>query len=45
MSGYTPTQRVFQSTKIYDTDGVANKTGLGPDRIIDYMALMGGRLG
>jgi len=39
--------RIYANTKgiseyeIYDTDGVINKTGLGPDSIIDYMALMG----
>jgi DNA polymerase-1 len=39
--------RIYANTKgiseyeIYDTEGVVNKTGLGPDRIIDYMALMG----
>jgi len=39
--------RIYANTKgiseyeIYDTDGVVNKVGLGPDQIIDYMALMG----
>jgi len=39
--------RIYANTKgiseyeIYDTEGVVNKTGLGPDQIIDYMALMG----
>ncbi len=39
--------RIYANTKgiseyeIYDTDGVVNKTGLAPDKIIDYMALMG----
>ncbi len=39
--------RIYANTKgvseyeIYDTQGVINKTGLGPESIIDYMALMG----
>jgi len=39
--------RIYANTKgiseyeIYDTEGVVNKTGLVPDQIIDYMALMG----
>jgi len=39
--------RILANTKgiseyeIYDTEGVVNKTGLGPESIIDYMALMG----
>ena len=39
--------RIYANTKgiseyeIYDSEGVVNKTGLGPDQIIDYMALMG----
>lgn len=39
--------RIYANTKgiseyeIYDTEGVIAKTGLSPDRIIDYMALMG----
>ncbi len=39
--------RIYANTKgiseyeIYDTEGVINKTGLGPEQIIDYMALMG----
>ncbi|HOP62127.1 MAG TPA: DNA polymerase I [Spirochaetota bacterium] len=39
--------RIYASTKgiseyeIYDREGVINKTGLPPEKIIDYMALMG----
>lgn len=39
--------RIYANTKgiseyeIYDSDGVKNKTGLVPEQIIDYMALMG----
>ncbi len=39
--------RIYANTKgiseyeIYDRDGVVNKTGLNPEQIIDYMALMG----
>jgi len=39
--------RIYANTKgiseyeIFDEEGVVNKTGLEPDRIIDYMALMG----
>ncbi len=39
--------RIYANTKgiseyeIYDAEGVLNKVGLGPDQIIDYMALMG----
>lgn len=33
--------RGISEYEIFDTDGIKNKTGLFPDLIIDYMALMG----